>query len=632
MARLKHSASAVKKIWRYSRRTARQKWQYAKLKLLGLSIRFIPKENQRVFILTLIIGVVCGLAAVAFHLAIIETEDVLINSVLNTTERINWFLIILLPTAGGLVGGFLLSYVVPGARGSGIPQVNVAYSIQGGRLPMRDAIGKFFIGIIQIGSGASLGREGPTVHICATLSSWLGRIFALSQQNLQKLLPVGTAAGIAAAFNAPIAAVTFTIEEVVGDLDQTVLSGVIVAAALSSVIERAVLGEHPVLSVNQQYGLNNASSLIFYGILGCAAAVISLAFTESLLKLRTWFGKLTVVPVWMRPGIGGFVTGILILIALVFFNSSGINGSGYATLSSALSGELALKTLLALCVMKLLATVFSYSSGGAGGIFAPALFIGAMLGGAVGFLNVKIFGHPNSEIGAFALVGMGAVFAGILRAPITSVLIIFEMTGSYGLILPLMITNMTAYVLAARYRPTQIYEALLEQDGIFLPHKNNSPKHSLNSITVGKAMTKNVRTLNVELTVVEALEQIGNLDYTIYPVVNADLNCVGMITEVRLRRSLAKNDGDKIVGNLSEKNYNITPDKQLSSAIARMNHAHVRQLAVVSERERKFLGIITMTDIVRAESESISADENQPASEDFSESKISISRVPNAKI
>ena len=628
MANEKISALSIKNILKYYRRTLRLRWRHFKITLLGFSIKLIPKEQQRVFILTLIIGLACGLAAVGFHLSILKGESLLINSVMQSKTATHWLLIILLPTLGGLLCGFLLSYVAPGARGSGIPQVKIAYTVKGGRLPMRDAVGKFFISALQISSGASFGREGPTVHICATLSSWLGRVFALSQANLQKLLPVGAAAGIAAAFNAPIAAVTFTIEEVVGDLDQTVLSGVIVAAALASVIERAILGEHPVLSVGQQFGLHNASSLIFYAALGCAAAVISLAFTESLLKLRVLFGKLTAIPVWMRPGIGGLVTGILILTALLWLNSGGINGSGYDVLSSALSGELALKTLLALCVIKLIATVFSYSSGGAGGIFAPSLFIGAMLGGAVGFLYIKIMNEPTAEIGAFALVGMGAVFAGIIRAPITSVLIIFEMTGSYGLILPLMLANMTAYGLARKYRPTPIYEALLEQDGIFLPHDSKQLQHSLDSLKVSEAMTTNVFTLNEELSVAEALEQVRNLDFTIYPVLNAAAQCVGMISEVRLRRNMAEKGGKEKIGKLADKNFNVTPNKRIRSAITRMNNAEVRQLAVISPENQKFLGIITMTDIVRAEAESIPADQglSTTVTPGFNETKIGISR------
>ena len=628
MTHHKISALHLRKKWRYHRRFFRMRWQAFKIKLLSFSIRLIPKEQQRVFILTLIIGLACGLAAVGFHLTILKSEELLIDSVLRSESVTRWLLIILLPTVGGLLCGFLLSYIAPGARGSGIPQVKIAYTLKGGRLPMRDAVGKFLISALQIGSGASLGREGPTVHICATLSSWLGRVFALSQTNLQKLLPVGTAAGIAAAFNAPIAAVTFTIEEIVGDLDQTVLSGVIVAAALASVIERAILGEHPVLSVGQQFGLHHASSLIFYGVLGCAAAVISIAFTESLLKLRALFGQLTKVPVWMRPGIGGLAAGVLILTALLWLDSSGINGSGYAVLDSALSGQLALKTMLALCILKLIATVFSYSSGGAGGIFAPALFIGAMLGGAVGFVYVNIMNEPPTEIGAFALVGMGAVFAGIIRAPITSVLIIFEMTGSYGLILPLMLANMTAYGLARKYRPTQIYEALLEQDGIFLPHNSKPLQHSLDSLKVSDAMTTKVYTLNEKLSVAEALEKVSSLDYTMYPVLNDAAQCVGMITEVRLRRTLAEDGGDEIIGKIAEKTYNVTPDKRIRSAIIRMNKAQVRQLAVAAPQTQKFLGIITMTDIVRAEAESIPENQNISAtiSPEFSETKSGIAR------
>ncbi|MDQ2746046.1 MAG: chloride channel protein, partial [Acidobacteriota bacterium] len=179
------------------RRWRRPRWREFKLKILRLFMRFAPKESQRVFALTLIVGALCGLAAVGFHLAIIKVEDFLIGSAL-IAPGYNWlWLTVLTPTLGGLLSGVLLAYVVPGARGSGIPQVKVAYEIKGGRLPLRDSVGKFFVGALQIGSGASLGREGPTVHICAGIASVLGRTFALSQQNLKRLLPVGAAAGIA---------------------------------------------------------------------------------------------------------------------------------------------------------------------------------------------------------------------------------------------------------------------------------------------------------------------------------------------------------------------------------------------------------------------------------------------------
>jgi CIC family chloride channel protein len=284
------------------------------------------------------------------------------------------------------------------------------------------------------------------------------------------MTPVGVAAGIAAAFNAPIAAVTFTLEEIIGDLDQTMLSGVIVAAAIAAAVERGILGQHPVFEIHQAYTLGHATSLVSYAVLGLLAAVASVAFTDSLLGLRAWFKRFVLVPKWAHPAMGGALTGALAVLALWWLKQRGIAGGGYPTLALALTGSLPVKVMIGLCLLKLAATVCSYSSGGAGGIFAPALFIGGMLGGTIGYIDVNLFHHSADSIGAFALVGMGAVFAGIIRAPMTSVVIIFEMTGSYGLILPLMIANMSAYGLARHWRHLPIYEALLLQDGVVLPH------------------------------------------------------------------------------------------------------------------------------------------------------------------
>ncbi len=340
MAKIISTDAGWRRKWTTYRRLWRPRLQSFKLKILRLFLRFVPKESQRVFALTLIVGALCGLAAVAFHLAIIRAESLLIDSAL-AAPGYNWiWLGILTPTLGGLLSGALLAFIVPGARGSGIPQVKVAYAVKDGRLPFRDALGKFFVGALQIGSGASLGREGPTVHICAGIVSAFGRMFALSRQNSKRLLPVGVAAGIAA--------VTFTIEEIIGDLDQTVLSGVIVAAAIAAAIERGILGEHPVFTVSGNYGLHDASSLFFYAVLGVAAGGVSLVFSESLLKLRLWFRRFSLLPAWARPSIGGIVTGVLTVAALYFLKTGGINGAGYDTLSVALSGGLAFKAMAVL--------------------------------------------------------------------------------------------------------------------------------------------------------------------------------------------------------------------------------------------------------------------------------------------
>jgi CIC family chloride channel protein len=420
---------------------------------------------------TILAGGLCGLAAVAFHLSIGWLEALLINRA-NFAPGHSWiFWTILAPGIGGLIVGLGLTFWAPAAAGSGIPQVKVAFALRSGLVSLRETVGKFVLCAFQIGSGASLGLEGPTVQICAGVSSLLARAARLSPQNCRRMASVGMAAGIAAAFNAPIAAITFTLEELIGDLDQTMLSGVIVAAALAAVVEHSILGTNPVFHMPRSYTLGASSSLLWYAILGVLAALVSIAFTDGLLGLRIAFKRWTAIPRWIHPATGGLATGCMAAFGLGWFHLNGIAGDPYKTLELALTGTMPVVVMVVFCLLKLAATVCSYSSGGSGGIFAPSLFMGAMLGGAVGYLDVTVFHHPADAIGAFAVVGMGAVFAGIVRAPMTSILIVFEMTGGYGLVLPLMIANMTAFVLARYWRPIPVYEALLMQDGIELRHR-----------------------------------------------------------------------------------------------------------------------------------------------------------------
>ncbi len=445
----------------------------------------MPNERQRLLAITIMAGGICGLVAVAFHVSASRLYALMIDRAVTAPGHAWIWWTILTPAIGGLVVGLGLTYWVPAAAGSGIPQVKVAYAFRAGAITMKETLGKFVLCAFQLGSGASLGVEGPTVQICAGVSSFLARMARLSPANQKRMTSVGMAAGIAAAFNAPIAAVTFTLEELIGSLDQTMLSGVIVAAALAAVVEHSILGSNPIFFVPrlQSYTLANSSSLVWYALLGLLAAIVSVVFTDSLLWLREWFKGLSSVPPWVRPAIGGAATGSLAMVAMLFFHMNGVAGNPYPTLTLALLGGLPVTAMAVLCVLKLAATVTSYSSGGSGGIFAPALFMGGMLGGAVGYLDVTVFHHSADSIGAFAVVGMGAVFAGIVRAPMTSILIIFEMTGGYGLVLPLMIANMSAFALARHWRHTPIYEALLEQDGIDLEseaalHANGQHVHS----------------------------------------------------------------------------------------------------------------------------------------------------------
>jgi CIC family chloride channel protein len=582
-------------------------WLRSRIALLRLyalraELRFAPTESQRLFILTIIIGAVCGLAAVGFHFAIAVGERYLIGAAMAAPGKSWMFWTVLSPALGGLVSGILLRYVVPGARGSGIPQVKVAYATRGGAVKLRDAVGKFFLGALQIGSGGSLGREGPTVQICAGVASALGRVGRISPQNRHRLIPVGAAAGIAAAFNAPIAAVTFTIEEIVGKLDQTVLSGVIVAAALAAVVERSVLGAHPVFDVPHAVGLEDARSLVLYAGLGVAAAIASVAFTDGLLIVRKHFRKLRFIPQWAQPAVGGAVTGLLAMGVLGVLHSEGITGGGYAVLKQSLSGSLSVKVMLVLCIAKLCATVFSYSSGGAGGIFAPSLFIGAMLGGAFGSLDRTLFAHPDATVGAFALVGMGAVFSGTIRAPMTSVLIIVEMTSGYGLILPLMIANMSAYILAQRWRPEPIYEALLAQDGIHL--RDRSVLDSLEAIKLDSLIKRENPHVCFEPAARAAhLLQItgASIGQHVFPVIDAMGRLLGLIThdEIALLRSEPELELVVNATDLMRPAVSVSNSDDLRTAFELMRAEGLRELPIVDETG-VLVGLVAEADIAQA--------------------------------
>ncbi|CAN5882021.1 chloride channel protein [soil metagenome] len=568
---------------------------------LHTKARFTPTEQQRLFGLTIAIGGICGLVAVAFHESIRAVESLTIDRAYASSGNswIAW--VIVVPTCGALLAGILL-YYVPGARGSGVPQVKVAYATKRMTLRARDSIGKFVIGAIQIGSGSSLGREGPTVQICSGVAKGLGRFAGISAQNLKLLLPVGAAAGIAAAFNAPIAAVTFTIEEIVGKLDQTLLSGVIVAAALAAVVERSVLGEHPVFTIPQAYGLDHASSLIVYAALGIAAALVSVAFTESLLALRRRFAGASRLPIWMRPAFGGLATGILGACVMLVVHVGGITGGGYEGLAGALSGKFTIEVLLVLGAAKLVATVLSYASGGAGGIFAPSLFIGAMLGGAFGVIDVEVLGHSHSSVGAFALVGMGAVFAGVVRAPITSVLIILEMTAGYGLTLPLMISNMAAYGLARRLRHMPIYDALLAQDGVDL-HPKKSALDPLEGLTIervkldlGPHVTFSPGHTSREL--MDLADTAGRQE--VFPVLDEQQHLIGILTLEDLAMIAAEPDLDALIRavDIMRTVVAIPQGMLVSEALDIIMSAGVRELPVV-DAELRVLGMLDEAALAR---------------------------------
>jgi len=575
-------------------------WNRLQVKARQLFNRFPIQENQKIFVLTLLIGALCGLAAVCFHLLLDFFQEHIIYAAAGIQHWWKIPLVIIIPAIGGLVAGAGLYFYAPEARGSGIPQVKTAFYIEGGRIPFRVIPGKMFLAALNIGTGASLGREGPTVQIAAGIASLLGRLFAISRKKLQSLVPVGAAAGLAAAFNTPIAAVTFTLEEIIGDSAGKPLGSIVIAAVIAAVVERSILGAHSIFSV-PSYQLNSAIELIFYALLGLVAGLASVAFNEGLLFLRKEFRKQQVVPQWATPAAGGLILGVVGCFALLTTGSNSIFGVGYGELGIELQTVLTLKFLIILGVCKLIGTVVSYGSGSSGGIFGPSLYIGGMFGGIVGLLAQLLLHNPNTQPGAFALVGMGAVFAGVVRAPVTSIVMIFEMTNSYSIILPLMIANITSYVLASKLSPTPIYDALLLQDNIHLPHTNT---HTLRQIPVTVAMTRELVTINGSMPVSDALKYVQGLPlhYHSYPVVNGDSRLVGLVTFNDLKRALAEGKNTAPISEIANKNLVHThPDHTLDVVMLKLGRRGISQLPVVSRKDAsKLLGIITMRDVARA--------------------------------
>jgi len=414
------------------------------------------RENHIFLALTIIIGVLAGLAAVLFTLAIKGTTYLLFGI------APSYLRYILVPTLMSLVTGFLLAKFFPDARGSGVPQTEAAYHLNQGNIPARVAFGKFLTGALCIGSGHSMGREGPSVQIGAGIGSSIGKWFHLSPARLQSLVPVAAAAALSAAFNTPVAAVIFALEEIIGDMNAALLGSTVVASVAAVMVERSILGNSPIFHV-PAYHLVHPAELVAYVILGIAGGIVSLAFCKGLLRARKFFRGM---PKWtkiLQPAMGGLIIGVI----LIFFPQ--VMGVGYQYVDQAMNGGLLLKTMLLLCLAKLVATIVSYSSGNAGGIFAPSLYLGAMAGGTVGVLMHRFAPFPTGDPGGYALVGMGTLFAGIIRAPMTSVFMIFELTQDYQVLVPLMIANMISFIISKRYQPVPLYHALLEQDDVHMP-------------------------------------------------------------------------------------------------------------------------------------------------------------------
>jgi CIC family chloride channel protein len=424
------------------------------------------------------------------------------------------------------------------------------------------------------------------------MASVLGRLLRLSPEKVKALLPVGAAAAIAAAFNTPLAAVVFALEEIVGDLNAPVLGSVVLASATSWGMLRLLLGNNPLFKV-PQYQLVHPVEFAFYAVLGIAGGLVSVAFAKLLLGLRERFLRFPQKSAWVHPLAGGLLVG-----AIGWFVPQ-VMGVGYQYVGDALNGHMALKLMLVLVFLKLLTVPVSYASGNAGGIFGPALFIGAMLGGAFGTVAHHYFPAYTAVPGAYALVGMGTAFAGIVRAPMTSVLMIFEMTQDYAVIVPLMISNLVSLFIASQLQPEPIYDALAIQDGIHLPGAEARQRYGQRQVLL--AMRTPTEVLSGETTVRDALDQVRTSRIHSWLVVD-ERGVIGVINLLTLQQE--KNEGaDKklreLVGVLHFPH--VHTDQGLDLALERMGTNHLDLLPVVNRANvHKLEGVVTLADVLNS--------------------------------
>jgi chloride channel protein, CIC family len=429
-------------------------WTELKRYGLGLSAR----EDRLFLLLAVLIGVFSGLAVVCFRMAIEWVKLLLLGSA-EAPPRIR---LLLVPCLAGLAVAVLVKRFFPSVRGSGVNQTKTAVYISNGEVPFQTVYGKFICSALAIGAGHSLGPEDPSLQIGAGIASMIGRKLRLSRENLRLIAPVGAAAGLAAAFNAPIAAVIYVIEEVVGRWSSGILGAVVLSAVSSVVVMRGFLGAEPIFRI-PQFRLEHPAELLGYAALGVFGGLFSLVFVKIVAALRGWLHTWPDWTEYVQPGIAGLLIGVMGLWL------PQVLGAGYDVMDQAMHGRWVWQTLAVLALAKLIATSLSFSSGTPGGMFAPTLFIGAMVGGAIGGLERHFFPALTGSVGAYALVGMGTLFAGFLRAPMTSVFMVLEVSGNYSIIVPVMISNTIAYLISLKYQPVPIFDLLSRQDGLELP-------------------------------------------------------------------------------------------------------------------------------------------------------------------
>ncbi len=566
--------------------------------LSRLLARIRRGEQAFVIVTAIAIGVLGGYGAIGFRAAIALAHQAFFATAeysLAYLAALPWWRRLLLPSAGGLLVGLIVTRLAPEVKGSGIPEVMEAVARRGGAIRLRVLATKALAAALTIGSGGSAGREGPIVHIGSAIGSAVGQLLEVSTRRLRTFVACGAAAGIAATFNAPIAGALFAVEVVLGDLGLASLSPIVISSVVATVVSRAYLGDFPAFKV-PHYELVDPRELLLYAGLGLAAGLVALAFTRLLYATSDAF-EASRVPPWLRPALGGLAVG---LISLALPN---VYGVGYETINAALLGRLSGVILAALVVAKLAATSLTLGSGGSGGVFAPSLFIGATLGAAWGRFAHDLFPAWTATPGAYALVGMGAVVSAATHAPITAILIIFELTNDYHIIPPLMISCVLGVLLSSLLLSDSIYTAKLTRRGVRLTEGRDV--NLLRGIKVAEVMNPEPATVPAGMPFSELLPRLLAGPRTELMVVEADGRLLGSVALADVRAVLPESEilsslvvaADAVHGDLPS----VVPADNLDLVMHLLGRTHRDEIPVVAGGGgRRLVGVVTRDAVIDA--------------------------------
>jgi len=547
-------------------------------------------------IIAIIIGVIAGYAAVGIRFLIEEFSHLSFPGDGNVLENIMsnpWYVIILVPTIGGLIVGPLIYFFAPEAKGHGVPEVMQAILLKGGRIRPRVALVKALASAITIGTGGSVGREGPIIQIGSSIGSTVGQFFKIPSKKLKTLVGCGAAAGIAAAFNAPIAGALFAVEIILMDFAVASFSPIVISSVMATVISHSYEGNLAAFKV-QAYEYASPYELGFYFILGALSGLVSYLFIKVLYFSEDFFDNKFNFPEYLKPIIGGLGIGI---IALKFPEVMGV---GYDSINSALHGNMIWYIALILVFLKIFATSLTLGSGGSGGIFAPSLFMGAMLGFFFGNLVNHYFPDITAGPGAYALVAMGGLVAGTTRAPITAIIIVFELTYDYEIILPLMITAIVSTILSSYLSRESIYTLKLLLRGINL--KEGAETNVMESIPVEDVYQTEFESIDFSDNFTKVVDFVLSRKDPDYPIVDSKGSVIGIISINDLKDFLFERDSLSsllIAGDLANTEFeSLLLNDNCYTAIEKINKYQLEGLPVVENLSSKnIIGMVWRKDI-----------------------------------